>query len=152
MKRKIAVLLGVLFVMGLVVSPMLAQTLPGLSEPQVQEVEIQLPDTSGWETAQAMGFDTNLDGQTDYYTKVFINEKAEGDVLVREVLQMNGRFGQEPELVIWQAVEKTFEGRQKGRFQRPIIRKDDGKYYEVSPQVFQAKVQEFLDGLPQYSS
>lgn len=151
--KKIAILLGVLFVMGMVVSPVLAQLpgFPGMSEEPEQEVEVQLPDYSGWEVAQAVGYDTNLDGKTDYYEKVFTKEKAEGNVLVREVLQLVGKFGQEPEIVIWMASEKNYQGQEKLRFQRLIIRKDDGKYYEFSPQVFQAKVQEFFGALPQYT-
>lgn len=152
--KKIAIVLGVLIVMmGMVVSPVLAQ-LPGLPGMPEQEVEVQLPDYSDWQVAQAIGHDTDLDGKTDYYEKVYSRKKVENNNFVEEIIQLVGKFGQEPKLVIWMAVEtiETDQGQQKrGKFQRFIIRKDDEKYYEPSPQVFQAKVQEFFGALPQYT-
>lgn len=156
--KKIAVLVvGVLIVMGMVVSPVLAQLpgLPGMPEEPQQEMEVQLPDYSGWQVVQAMGFDTDLDGVTDYYTKVYNRKKVENNNFVEEAIQLFGKFGEEPKLVIWMAVEtiKTDQGdRKRPKFQRPIIRKDDGKYYEPSPQVFQAKAKEFFEALPQYDA
>lgn len=154
--KKIAILLGVLFVMGMVVSPVLGQDLPlpGLKQEPQQEVEVQLPDYSDWEVVQAVGYDTDLDGKTDYYTKVYNRKKVENNNFVEEAIQLVGKFGQEPKLVIWMAVEtiKTDQGdKKRPKFQRPIIRKDDGKYYEPSPQVFQAKAKEFFEALPQYA-
>jgi len=151
--KKIAVLLGVLFLMGMVVSPVLAQLpgLPGMPEEPQQEVEVQLPDYSDWQVVQAVGYDTDLDGKTEHYTKVYSRKKVESNIFVEEVIQLVGKFGEEPKLVIWMAVEKTDQG-EKPKFQRPIIRKDDGKYYEVSPQTFQAKVQEFFEAFPQYDA
>ncbi len=151
--KKIAVLLlvGVMFLMG-ATTALAQQVLPGLKEElqQAQEREIQLPDYSGWEVAQVIGYDTDLDGQTDYYTKVFVLEKAEGNVLVQDVLQASGKFGQEPELIVWQAAEKTFQDQEaRPKFQKLIIMRD-GKYYEVSPQVFDEKANEFSESLPKY--
>ncbi len=153
--KKIAVAVVVLFLLGLVVFPGLAQ-LPGLGlqEPQVQEqeVEVLLPDYLSWESVQfqGVGYDTDLDGVTDSYTKVYQRKQVVDNMFVEETLQMTGIFGQEPNFVIWLAVNKAPDASQQDtlRFQRLIVRRDDGKYYEVSPEVFDATAQEFSASLP----
>ncbi len=157
--RKIAVVLvGVLFMLGLVVFPALAQLpgLPGPQEPAVQmeEVEIQLPDYLSWESAQVqgVGYDTDLDGVTDSYSRVYQRKRVIDNMFVDEVIQLTGKFGQEPEIVYWLAVNKASDASQQDtlRFERLIIRKEDGKYYEVSSQAFDARGQEFSESLPKY--
>jgi len=76
---------------------------------------------------------------------------VENNVFVDETLQLTGKFGQEPEIVYWLAVNKASNASEQDtlRFERFIIR-DDGKYYEVSLQTFQTKAQEFSASLPKY--
>lgn len=156
--KKIAVLVGVLMiVMGTLMfsSVALAQTLLGVPLPNVplpeqQQEEIQLPDYSDWQVIKAVGTDTDLDGRTNFYQKTLVKKEAQGEASVTEMLHMYGKFGQEPELVIWMATKRTSQGT-KPMFARGIIRRDDGKYYEVSPPVFKAKAKEFFESFPKYA-
>lgn len=157
--KKITVLIGVLIVMGMVVSPVLGQEFPMIDGPplpgvplpeQQQEVEIQLPDYSDWQATKAVGYDTDLDGRTDFYCKIVSKEEMRDGVWVVEMLHMHGKFGKEPEWVLWMASEMTRQG-PRPIFIRGIIRKDDGKYYQVPPPVFKAKTKEFSESLPKYA-
>lgn len=74
--KKIAIVLGVLFLMGMVVSPVLAQ-LPGFPGLGPEVAQVAIPDYSQWQMQAKIGFDLKGDGKVDISMAKYVKQEVE---------------------------------------------------------------------------